>query len=67
MVLFKTMKEIPQFETSDLNTTMAWYLTGKVTMRQLCDELNAQLRAKVEQERELDEQSGHAPRRPSCF
>lgn len=75
------MKEIPQFEPGDLNTTMAWYLTGKVTMQQLCDELNTRLREKAEASRELDERNREEEdcrrwsaecdraitRRPNCF
>jgi len=60
------VKEIPQFEPGDLNTIMAWYLTGKVTMRQLCDELNAKLRDKAEASREREEQS-RPVYRPNCF
>jgi hypothetical protein len=63
------MRGITQFETSDLNAIMAWYLTGKVTMRQLCDELNARLREKAEQERNLDEREYRTGNRhrPNCF
>lgn len=60
------MKKIPQFEPADLNTTMAWYLTGKVTLAQLCDELNARLREKAEAFRELEEQT-RPVHRPNCF
>lgn len=58
------MQNIPQFETGDLNTIMAWYLTGKVTMRDLCDALNERLREKVERA-----QGPHAGpvRQPNCF
>ena len=49
------MKEIPQFETSDLNSIMAWYLTGKVSIMELCDILNARLLEKAEASREQEE------------
>lgn len=55
--------EIPQFETEDLNTIMGWYLTGKVTMRQLADALNARLREKAEAAQE----PRRSACRPNCF
>lgn len=61
------MKEILQFSPGDLNTTMAWYLTGRVTMRQLCDELNAKLRDKAERLREQEELNIPGRCRPNCF
>lgn len=59
------MRGLTLFEPGDLNTIMAWYLTGKVTMYQLCDELNAKLRDKAEAERDLEEY--RRPTRPNCF
>jgi hypothetical protein len=59
---------IPKFEPGDLNSIMAWYLTGKVTMSQLCDELNARLQEKAE--REHDAALADARRRgfrPNCY
>lgn len=55
--------EIPQFETSDLNSIMAWYLTGRVTMQQLADALNARLREKAE----VPQDRPRRPIRPNCF
>ena len=55
--------EIPQFEASDLNSIMGWYLTGRVTMQQLADALNIRLREKAEAQQDR-------PRRvirPNCF
>jgi hypothetical protein len=60
------MKEILQFESGDLNATMAWYLTGKVTMRQLVEALNIILRDKAEASRDQEEQT-RPVHRPSCF
>jgi len=66
------MRGIIQFETSDLNSIMAWYLTGRHSIMELREALNARLREKAEQECEMEDGFPLANRnaykgRPNCF
>jgi hypothetical protein len=59
---------IPKVEPGDLDSVLAKHLTGKMTISQLCDELNARLQEKAE--REHDAALADARRRgfrPNCY